>query len=119
MPDWTERLTEEEREAVGYTETVGENAKYRDRALNAVEVRHVCHEALAAFRTVALLRALVAEKDKALAVEHGPESSVTEYSFKVHNRCYCEEVPQSHGCHQCAALALKAYKWRDPVEESL
>jgi len=117
MPDWTERLTEEEREAVGYTETVGENAKYRDRALNAVEVRHVCHEALAAFRTVALLRALVAEKDKALAVEHGPESSVTEYSFKFHNLCYCEGDRQLHGCHNCDALRLTEDDMRKRLEE--
>jgi len=113
MPDWTERLTEEERAALEYTRTVGASAG----AAHTVEVRHVCHEALAAFRTVALLRALVEEKDKALAVEHGPESSVTEYSFKMHNRCYCEDGPQPHGCHNCDALALTEDEMLKRLEE--
>ena|SRR3990167_7639122 len=57
MPDWTERLTEEERAALEYTRTVGASAG----AAHTVEVLHVCHESLAAFRTVATLRALVEE----------------------------------------------------------
>jgi len=57
MSDWTERLTEEERAAMGYTRTAAANAG----ATHTVEVLHVCNEALLNLRTVAALRALVGE----------------------------------------------------------
>ena len=105
MPDWTERLTEKERTDLHETD-------YESATTTELQDLH-----LSALRTVAVLRELVAEKDKALALEHGSESSVTEYSFKMHNRCYCEDGPQPHGCHNCDALRLTEDDMRKRLEE--
>src|SRR3989304_3995065 len=61
--DWMKWLTGEEAAGLEYTQTVGASAG----AAHTVEVLHVCNQAVLNLRTVAALRALVAEKDKALA----------------------------------------------------
>src|SRR3990172_4513403 len=107
MPDWTSHLTPEERDMLA---SLRFDDLRRSVKLPASRIQHYLH-------IIAVLRELVAEKDKALALEHGSESSVTEYSFKMHNRCYCEDGPQPHGCHNCDALRLTEDDMRKRLEE--
>jgi len=65
MPDWTERLTEEERDSFWLTHR--QHIRVEKYAGGSRPITELNRQFANAFRTIADLRALVEEKDQALA----------------------------------------------------